>query len=318
MKPRLLEILVCPECHGDLGLAEHGVYSHGELRNGNLLCTRCGRAFPVVNYVPRFVPEDAYVGSFSFEWKKFASTQYGLQTEQSFSRFNISVQELPERRILDVGCGSGRFIEFFSRHGAEAVGVDLSYSVDEAFAICGLRPNVHILQASLFKMPFKQHTFDLVFSFGVLMCTPNTKRAFMELPRYVTLGGKLAIFVYSKRSESGFWAYRTKEQLSDLYRSITSRVPHALLYLLSYLSIPLYDLKRVPKLGRLIDAAVESSDSPDWRTRVLETFDWYSPRYQWKHSNHEVAQWFEEAGFTGISICHHPITIVGVKPNGVR
>ena len=34
---------------------------------------------------------------------------------------------------------------------------------------------------------------------------------------------------------------------------------------------------------------------PSWR--ILDTFDWFSPYYQWKHDEAEVKRWFEELGF---------------------
>jgi hypothetical protein len=39
-------------------------------------------------------------------------------------------------------------------------------------------------------------------------------------------------------------------------------------------------------------------ENPRWR--VLNTFDWYSPKYQWAHSIEEVFAWFEEAGLEKI------------------
>jgi len=314
LKRRLLDMLICPQCrNGELHL-EDELLSHQEVKEGKLLCSCCGRQYPILNYVPRFVATDAYVRSFSYEWKTFPRTQYGSETERSFSRFNFKPNELTGKNILDVGCGSGRFVDFFSRYAREVVGIDLSYAVDEASTYCGMRPNVHILQADLFNLPFKEAMFDLVFSFGVLMATPNTKKAFMQLPRFVKPGGKLAIFVYAKWFEKGSWASRAKDRLSDSYRKISSRLPLSVLHMLSYVAIPLYELKRLPKLGKLVDIAIESSTNPDWRVRVLETFDWYSPKYQWKHTREEVVSWFKEAGLDDIFVSPHPVTVVGSRP----
>jgi len=309
-----LDVLTCPECHSDSLKLKEDVYSRGEVREGTLSCDSCGRHYPIVNYVPRFVSSDKYVASFSFEWKNFPKVLCDLKAEDSFSRFNISLDELSGKSILDVGCGSGRFVEFFSRRGREVVGVDLSYSVTEALRYCRLRQNVHIVQADLFNLPFKEEIFDIVFSFGVLMHTPDTKKAFMQLPKHVKPGGKLAVFVYAKWFEMGSWINRTKEGLSDSYRKLTSKLPSIMLYGFSHIAIPLYEMKRVPKLGKLIDAAMPSSMHPDWRVRVLETFDWYSPYYHWKHTRTEVAEWFKEAGFEHIFISPHPVTVVGLRP----
>jgi len=51
---------------------------------------------------------------------------------------------------------------------------------------------------------------------------------------------------------------------------------------------------------------------PEWR--VLDTFDWYSPRYQWKHTYPEVRIWFETAGLEEITILPRPVAFRGRMP----
>ena len=50
--PRLLEILVCPGCHGDLR-------SHDSETGEGLECTRCGRVFPIRDGIPVLLIEEA-------------------------------------------------------------------------------------------------------------------------------------------------------------------------------------------------------------------------------------------------------------------
>jgi len=291
-------------------------WSHGEVEHGELECDQCGSRYPIVDHVPRFVSCDAYVGSFTFQWQRLPRRLYGLRTEGSFSRFNIDREALSGKRILDVGCGYGRFLKFFSERGKDVVGVDMSYSVNEAFSYCGLSENVHIVQANLLRMPFKESMFDLVFSFGVLHHTPDTRKAFMQLPRHVKPGGKLAIFVYAKWFETGLggWSNKVKERFSDSYRRITSRLPGTLLYGLCHMAIPLYRLTKLPRAGTLIAVAFPIGFDPDWRLRIIDTFDWYSPKYQWKHTRREVEQWFEQSGLTDLFLSPYPVSIVGTRP----
>jgi len=53
---------------------------------------------------------------------------------------------------------------------------------------------------------------------------------------------------------------------------------------------------------------------PNWRWRVLDTFDCYSPTYQSYHTYPEVFQWFEEAGLEHIQIGEPAVTIRGARP----
>lgn len=252
-----------------------------------------------------------YVSSYSFEWNEWSKVLDGIETERNFARFNMDRNDFAGLRVLDAGCGSGRFLSFF-QEARMIVGVDLSSSVILAHAR-RCHQNLNIMQADILNLPLRNASFDFVFSFGVLMATPDTKKAFMSIARLVKPGGKLAVFIYNNRATSGLWCHKTKEGLSYFCRRITVRLPHRILYWISHLAIPLYSLKHLPKIGRFIDATFESGDYRDWHLRVLGTFDWYSSKYQWVHTNSEVMAWFKEAGFRNLYMSPSPINIVGIK-----
>jgi hypothetical protein len=47
---------------------------------------------------------------------------------------------------------------------------------------------------------------------------------------------------------------------------------------------------------------------------VLDTFDWYSPWYQSKHTYEEVFRWFEDCGLEDLRVILEPIAVAGRKP----
>jgi hypothetical protein len=55
---------------------------------------------------------------------------------------------------------------------------------------------------------------------------------------------------------------------------------------------------------------------PDWRW--LDTFDWYSPQFQWKHTYDEVRRWFREAGLVELAEGPFPVSVRGVRPADSR
>src|SRR4030095_4889123 len=135
MKKRLLEWLVCPSCRVELKVTEKAgdaVHVH----EGELSCTQCGRVFPIIREIPRFVASEGYTGSFGRQWNRHARLQLDSQNGTSFSRERFySITEwrpagLKDRLILDVGCGAGRFSEVALQAGAEVVSVDLSTAID--------------------------------------------------------------------------------------------------------------------------------------------------------------------------------------------
>ncbi|MGH9470999.1 MAG: Trm112 family protein, partial [Terriglobia bacterium] len=130
MRERLLQILVCPSCHGPLRL--EGESSRGEeIAAGFLCCSRCARAFPIRGGIPRFTAGESYVSTFSFEWKRWQRTQFDTNSRRSsevtfISSTGTPPHELAGKLVLDAGCGAGRYMDVAARAGAEVVGVDLS------------------------------------------------------------------------------------------------------------------------------------------------------------------------------------------------
>jgi hypothetical protein len=86
-----------------------------------------------------------------------------------------------------------------------------------------------------------------------------------------------------------------------------------MLYSLCKLAVPLYYLHRVPILRYLTISLFPCSIHPKAEWRVLDTFDWYSPKYQWKHSYKEVEGWFRELGFNSVERLDYPVAVKGIK-----
>lgn len=309
MKESVLRHLVCPECHGELTLA---VDARGEqeIERGRLRCGRCACDYPILGGVPRFVDTDKYVGSFSFQWNVHRTTQVDSlaghsESQKTFAvKTGMSESDLKGKLVLDVGCGTGRFTEIAAEQGAEVVGLDLSFAVDAAYANMGSRRGIHIVQADVFKPPFRPETFDAIYSIGVLHHTPSTRSAFLVLPPLLKPGGLIAIWVYVW---SGLWSRRL-----DRVRSLTVGLPERLLYVLCWIVVPLlHALDRIPGLRRLTKYVPRSTQGRGLAWDVMDTFDAYSPRYQWKHTEPEVAGWFKEAQLQEIRILDVPVSVRG-------
>jgi SAM-dependent methyltransferase len=275
-------------------------------------CTNCGTEVPVVRGVPRFVASDAYAGSFSFEWNRHRQTQLDtLTSRESEATFQEKTGLTPEqvagRLVLDVGCGMGRFADVVERWGGRVVGVDLSLAVDAAHANLAGRANVRIVQADLFHLPFRPGTFDLVYSLGVLHHTQDCEQAFRRLVPFARPGGRLCVWVYGGM---GAWT-----RTARLYRRVTTRMPHRLLYTLCYAAIPWYHVCRLPGIGPLLFTLAPIRLHPDPAWRVLDTFDWYSPKYQSLHTFPEVYRWFRSEGLTDIALLDSPVAVAGSRPD---
>lgn len=314
MDKQLLEILCCPECKGNLKLKISGTQDN-RIKEGILECI-CKKKYRISNFIPRFIDNDGYLNSFSFEWKVHRKTQLdsanrnnsmGNISETTFQkRIDFPLGELKGKLVLDAGCGMGRFAEVASSFGAKVVGFDYSFAIDAAFRNMGNRANTHLIQADIFKLPFKPEIFDFIYSFGVLHHTPDAKEAFRQLPPLLKKNGKISIFVYSNYNKAIVY-------MSSFWRFFTTKLPKRLLYLLCHISIPLYFLYKIPLLGNIGKILFVIPMVPNWRWRVLDTLDWYSPKYQSKHTHAEVFRWFKDAGLSEINIFENEITMMGIK-----
>lgn len=310
MKKRLIDFLICPSCKKEMVLLPQ-VIEGDEVVSGILKCG-CGENYNIKGGIPRFVKTDEYVGSFSFEWQVHKDTQLdscnrdALSENQMKERLDFDLADLKGKLVLDAGCGVGRFAEVAAKYGAEVVCADLSYAVESAYNNIGKLENIHIMQADILKLPLKPAVFDLVYSYGVLHHTPDAKFSFSEIAKFVKTKGTISIFVYSSYNKAIVYT-------SNFWRIFTTRIPKRLLHLLSFISVPLYYLYKIPVIGNIGKMIFVIPMYEDWRMRVLDTFDWYSPKYQSKHTHWEVFKWFRDNGIRDIKIYSNEVTMSGVK-----
>jgi SAM-dependent methyltransferase len=107
------------------------------------------------------------------------------------------------KRVLEIGLGEGSDAEHLIRQGAIWSGIDLtSESVERVRTRLMLRelPYEELRQGSVLGLPFADHSFDLVFSHGVLHHVPDIKQAQSEIHRVLRPGGELVIMVYARWS----------------------------------------------------------------------------------------------------------------------
>ena len=94
---------------------------------------------------------------------------------------------LEGRRVLDLGCGKGRFAAHLRRAGAEVVGLDLSA------AMLASATGLDRVRGSAKRLPFADGTFDAVVAIEVLEHVGEIGPALGEARRVLKAGGRLAI-----------------------------------------------------------------------------------------------------------------------------
>jgi SAM-dependent methyltransferase len=318
---RHLSLLACPDCRNDLRCTGEAVGADGQVVDGTLCCTRCGREFPVIKGIPRFVPRDNYASGFGLEWIRHSRTQYdsysglGVSRQRFFDQTKWP-QDLTGERVLEVGSGSGRFTEQAANTGATVVTLDYSYAVEANYASNGARPNVLIIQADVFAMPFRPQTFDRVFCFGMLQHTPDPARAFAALPPVVRPGGAICADIYKATLFRAF--LHTKYYV----RPFTRRLDPERLYARACAWVdfmwPLAArIRRLP-MGRAINWRLLVADYSflglkgemlkEWS--YLDTFDMLAPRYDRPARLATVRRWAQQLGLEAMATEYTPHGIV--------
>ena len=307
MNESLLNYMRCPKCISELALKSEQ-RKKGEVEKGILLCKSCNSTYPIINFIPRFVGSDGYVSNFSFEWKIHKKTQLNAnESEKSFyQKLGFSKERLQGKLVLDAGCGMGRYMDVALKAGAEVIGIDLSYAIDSAKENLDDNYKSHFIQADIFNLPFKAELFDVIYSIGVLHHTPNTKKAFENLVGFLKNDGLIGIWLYSNYN-------KLHTESSDLLRILSTRIPTRILYGLSILSVPLYYVYKIPVVGHLLRHLFPISMRKEVDWRILDTFDWYSPKYQWKHRYPEVFSWFRDNNIQVVHLGEPPVGMTGRK-----
>jgi len=124
-----------------------------------------------------------------------------------FARF----QEGAGKDVLEIGVGMGAdHVEWAKSRPRSLNGVDLTQrAVDHTrrrVELYGLDSTVQTADAE--HLPFADESFDIVYSWGVLHCTPDTPRAIREVWRVLRPGGSARIMVYHRHALVGYmlWA----------------------------------------------------------------------------------------------------------------
>ena len=333
MREMLLSYLSCPDCHCPFDLTVLSK-SGDQIVEGLLHCAEAGHVYPVVRSIPRIfssafeeepefsahyrdllapyhttipMPTEGKIeqtkSGFGRQWNTYQVQRAEEDLAYFRSKTGLDLSDVNGKLILDAGCGSGRYSRIAGEAGAIVIGVDLSSAVETAGLNTSQLPNVHIIQTDIFRLPLKPQLFQFIYSLGVLHHTPDTKKALSSLTPLLADSGEIAVWLYPR------WPLPV-ELYNQLLRAITTRMTHDTLHRLAVLVEPvgLLKLKLLTAdrwwqriAGQLLRAmTIGVSYHPDREIRICDTFDWFSPPFQWHHTDAEVESWLREFGLVDI------------------
>jgi SAM-dependent methyltransferase/uncharacterized protein YbaR (Trm112 family) len=314
-----LQTLRCPGCQGALYRSQHAV----ENADANLTCAQCGENFPVIDGIPRLLLSPLREGllgngsametderqvktalSFGFEWQRFPE----MYEEWNQSFLDYMQPHGPKffrgKKVLDAGCGNGRFAYYAAKYGAEVWAVDLGPAVEVARRNTETMAGVQVVQADLQRPPFARESFDFIFSIGVLHHLPDPEAAFQSLLGFLKPGGEIQIYLYWKPEGQPLKTAMLAGVTA--VRKLTTRLPLAAVHALSYpaavaafafLVWPYQVLRRFSGLARLAERIpMKQYASFPFRVCVNDQFDRLSAPIENRYTRKDVADWFDRAG----------------------
>ena len=210
--------------------------------------------------------------SFEFQWSHLPEAPYLLSDPawrksvagNILEELATTREELRGKRVLDAGCGQGRWAYGFQQLGCQVLGFDSSPS-GIAYArehVAGIFDVADILDLSYLRELYAERSMDLVWCWGCIHHTPDPARAFSNLASFLKVGGKLHIYVYGKKS---------------------------LLVKLIHTGFSIFSLEHRLTLAKVLSETLGGSPHSN--------FDAFSPGYS-EHTEEEVKAWFIQNGLT--------------------
>ena len=221
--------------------------------------------------------------SFDYQWSHLPPNVASLAHEEFRTRVPSLICELTHlpqswfagKDVLDAGCGVGRHAFGLCSLGANVTVLDRSpAALDGARTNCRPYPNFRGGVAADLLQPLPFHRpFDLVWSYGVLHHTGDTRRAFANVASWVKPGGYLFVMLYGEPRRDRLSDYETLAWLEKWRQRCGS--------------MPFED-----KVNALRQFVTDDE--------LLEYFDAVSPWINDLHSGDEVRAWCAEEGLVDL------------------
>ena len=250
------------------------------------------------------------VSGFGDEWSRFDQT--GMSDEDAerlfegyFSVFPWSV--LPKNAMgFDLGCGSGRWAKFVAPRVGKLHCIDPSVAIEVARKNLRALANCEFHQAGVDDLPISDHSMDFGYSLGVLHHIPDTRAGLAVCVTKLKPGAPFLLYLYYAFDNRPVW-FRALWRVSDLTRTVVSRMPHGMRYATSqvFAALIYWPLARAAKLFEALGFSVSNLPLSAYRDcgfYVMRTdaLDRFGTRLEQRFTKADIKLMMESAGLENI------------------
>ena len=281
--------------------------------------------YPIINGVPKFVKENSddpqydIEKCFSYQWTESNFGQPDKFSDDDIKKDVIETMDLTDddlslfndKIVLDVGVGSGASSRLWAPRAKEFHGVDIGNGVYRAKnTLKNSVENPILSHSDLHHLPYADESFDVIVSNGVLHHTPSTKNALKSVYPKIKKGGLIIFYIYKVKAPlrefsddyirnliskmSPDEAFEANKSITKLAESLHNQkinitIPE---------DVPLLGFKKGEyDLQRFIYQNIFKlfwKESMGFYESNMENFDWYYPKYSWRHTEKEIREWCSE------------------------
>ena len=224
----------------------------------------CGLVF-VTPSTRRSSLEQAYGDAYYRSWEDQAS-----QREWIWARRMQRVEALAESpgRLLDVGCGTGVFLQVAQARGWKVTGTEFSPFAVEA----ATRHGFTVVQGELWEAGFPSNTFDVVTCWHVIEHTADPLRVAREILRVLQPGGWLVLAVPNLEDH----IFRTAYVLARLRRPRLYEPDEREIHLVHFSARTLRTLVAAAGFN-VVEVGFDRGAAAVWKQRMVNEFAylWY-------------------------------------------
>jgi ubiquinone/menaquinone biosynthesis C-methylase UbiE len=112
------------------------------------------------------------------------------------------IRTIPPGEMLELGCGTGHWTEYFSCQGFKVTATDNSEAMLRIAETKKIK-NAVFLKADAAELPFPDHSFPVITSVTMLEFVENEKMVLNEIHRVLKPGGHLILGCLNRLSEPG-------------------------------------------------------------------------------------------------------------------